>query len=399
MFFLRNIKMKKQWLSNKSQSKIFSTAIVLTVIVSFVSIMIHPAFAMNEDNASGEETDASGESSPSINNDKAESWRHKAPELLAPRPFTLPAVTNYKLPNGLSVQLLPDHRVPFVTVALGIKAGSVLDPPQLLGLAGMTADMLTEGTALRSSKQIADEVDFIGGALHAGADSDNTVLSGSALSQYTPRLLNIMADVLLDATFPEDELKLKKTNLIHELAIKRSEPDFLLDERFSKVVFGSHPYSIVAPLPETVAKLTSEDLRNFYSQYYRSNSAYLVVVGDFDPDQMKALIPKFFGNWRSGKVATEDLSAMPKQQGRSIYLVDRPGSVQSAIKLGNMSIARKDPDYFPFWLLIKSLAVPPTRGCFSIFVNKRVIHMVHIAVLIPAGNQALSVLREKYVPM
>lgn len=283
------------------------------------------------------------------NANKSELWRHKAPELPAPRPFKLAEITSYKLPNGLSVQLLPDRRVPFITVEMGIDAGSTADPPQLLGLANMTAEMLTEGTTAASSKQIADEVDFIGGALDAGADSDHTILSGSALSQYTPRLLDIFAQVLLEPNFPDQELKLKKTNLIQELAIKRSEPDFLVDERFSKVTFGNHPYSVIAPTEKTVEKLTKSDLQHFHSQYYRPNMAYLVIVGDFDLEKMKTLVEaKFAKTWQSKSSSAEKLLATPKQHGRVIYLVDRPDSVQSAIKLGNVSIKKTDPDFFPF---------------------------------------------------
>jgi len=278
-----------------------------------------------------------------------ELFRHHPPALPNPRPFKLAAVTSYTLPNGLSVQLLPDHRVPFVTVDLGINAGSTLDPVPLLGLSSMTADMLTEGTTTRTSKQIADEVDFIGGALGADATHDNVIVSGSALSKYTPKLLDIFADVVLHPNFPDNELKLKKTNLIQELVIKRSEPEFLVEERFNKVTFGNHPYAIVAPTEQTVSAMTVNDLQKFHKQYYIPQIANLVIVGDFDLDSMKSLIYERFGDtWQGSPSLSAYLSAVPKQHGKIIALVDRPGSVQSSIKLGNISIKKTDPDYFPF---------------------------------------------------
>ena len=278
---------------------------------------------------------------------QSEIWRRKAPILPAPRPFKLPKVTAYQLGNGLSVQLVEDHRVPFVSASLGIKVGSALEPPKLLGLAYLTGDMLNQGTATKTSKEIADEVDFIGGALSEATDYDNSLVSGSALSKYADRLMNILGEVVLKPTFPEDELKLKKTNLIEEIAIKRSEPDFLLDERFAKVTFGNHPYAVVSATKETVERIGRQDLVDFHKSHYLPNYAYLVVVGDFDVNKMKELIASRFGDWKAGTMPTLDQPAPPTQHGKKIYLVDRPGSVQSSIKLGNISIKKTDPDYFP----------------------------------------------------
>lgn len=278
---------------------------------------------------------------------QGEIWRKKAPTLPPPRSFKLPSITSYKLPNGLNVQLVEDHRVPFITASLGIKAGSSLEPNNLLGLASMTADMLSEGTKSKTSKQIADEIDFIGGSLSEASDYDNSLVTGAALSKYSDRLLSIMSDVVLHPTFPQDELQLKKTNLIQELAIKRSEPDFLLDERFAKVTFGNHPYSVVAPTKETVEAMGRTDLERFHKDHYLPNDAYLVVVGDFDTNKLKEQISSDFDEWKSGKMPVEDQAAVPVQHGQRIYLVDRPGSVQSSIKLGNISIKKTDPDYFP----------------------------------------------------
>lgn len=283
------------------------------------------------------------------NNAADESFRHKQPNLPSPRPFKLAAITSYTLSNGLSVQLLPDHRVPFITAVLGVNAGSTLDPKDLLGLTGITADMLNEGTNTKTSKQIADEIDFIGGALGAAAGHDNTIINASALSKYSDRLLDILSDVILHPNFPDDELKLKKANLIQELEIKRSEPDFLVDERFSKATFGNHPYSVIAPTKDTVTAITRESLQNFHNKYYLPNRSYLVVVGDFDLEKMKSLIEsKFNEGWQKNEITDISLPATPKAKGQSIYLVDRPESVQSSIKLGNISIKKTDPDYFPF---------------------------------------------------
>lgn len=277
----------------------------------------------------------------------AEAWRKNKPVLPAPRPLQLPAPEVYKLANGLTVELLEDHRVPFVTVQMGIKCGASYEPQEQSGLANITAGMLSEGAGGKTSKQIAEEVDFLGGALGATADADFTMLSGSALSRYTDRLFAVLTDVILHPSFPEDELKLQKTNLIQELVMKRSKPEFLAEERFHKVVFGEHPYAVVAPTAESINRIARPDLERFHKEHYLPNQAVLVVVGDFQSDAVKKLIEKLFAEWQAGQLAKVESAAVPEQHGRKIYLVDRPGSVQSSIKLGNCAIAKNDPDYFP----------------------------------------------------
>lgn len=277
-----------------------------------------------------------------------EAWRKNAPKLPPPREFKMTAATIYKLPNGLTVNLVQDHRFPFVTANIGIKAGSCFESRDKLGLADMTADMLTEGTTSKSSKTIADEIDFIGGGMKASSDYDFSLLSGSALSKYSDRLFDLMADVLLHPSFPEDELKLKKTNLLQELVMKRMEPDFLNEERFSNVVFGNHPYGVVAPTPKTVESLTKKDITDFHSRFFIPNESVLVVVGDFDENKMKEVIKSHFDStWKEGKLPTLSMPETPKQSGRHIFLVNRPDSVQSSIRLGNIAIKKTDPDYFP----------------------------------------------------
>jgi zinc protease len=294
----------------------------------------------------GAETSPSAEASAGAGAAQ-EAWRKKPPELPPPRPFRLPPVATYKLENGLTVQLVEDHRVPFVTVFLGVKAGSAMDPPDLRGLASMTADMLTEGTSTRTSRRIAEEVDFIGGAISGAADYDYSVVSGSALSKYTDKLLDLVSDVVLNPSFPDSELKLKKTNLIQELIVKRSQPGFLKEERFHQVVFGNHPYGVVAPTPESVERMNVEALKDFHARHFLPNEAVLIVVGDFQTPAMKDLISRSFGAWKSGALPVGKLPEVPGLTGRRIYVVDRAGSVQASMKLGNLAIKKKDPDYFP----------------------------------------------------
>lgn len=278
----------------------------------------------------------------------AEGWRKEAPKMPAPKPFNLPKIESYKLANGLEVQLVEDHRFPFLSATLGFRDGSANEPKEMPGLADMTADLLTEGTTTRKSKDIAAEIDFIGGGLGASTDYDYTILSGSALSPYTDRLFDLFSDVLLHPSFPEDELNLKRINQIQELTIRRGSPDFLVEERFNKVLFGEHPYSVVAPTEESLNRITRKDLEAYHKAHYQPNRSVLIVVGDFNQDKMRQLIESKFGEqWKASDVPVAEQPALPSQSGRRIYLVDRPGSVQTAIKVGNVGVKRSDASYFP----------------------------------------------------
>lgn len=277
-----------------------------------------------------------------------EDFRKKAPNLPPPRPFNPPKVESYKLDNGLEVQLVEDHRFPFLSANLGFRTGSSQEPKDKPGIADMTSTLLTEGTDTKKSKDIAGEADFIGGTLKALSDYDYSILSGSCLSAYQSRMFDLLTDVLLHPSFPEDELALQKVNQIQELTMKRSNPDFLMEERFSKVVFGNHPYSIVSPTEADINKLKRDDLKDYWSKHYLPNNAVLIVVGDFNPATIKKDIESHFGTqWKPDTVPVVEEAAMPDQKGRRIYLVDRPGSVQTSIRVGNRAIKRNDKDFFP----------------------------------------------------
>jgi zinc protease len=159
-------------------------------------------------------------------------------------------------------------------------------------------------------------------------------------------MFELMSDVTQHPSFPESELKLAQENTIQQIRAGRANPGFLVNERFQKAVFGDHPYAFVVPDEKSISALTRDDLKGFVAKYYIPNASHLIVVGDFEPDKAFAEIEKAFGNWKSGTVPPDENPAVPTRDKRQIYFVNRPGSIQSAIYIGNVSIARKHPDYF-----------------------------------------------------
>jgi zinc protease len=155
-----------------------------------------------------------------------------------------------------------------------------------------------------------------------------------------------MSDVTEHPSFPVNELKLAQENTIQQIRAARANPNFLVNERFQKAVFGNHPYSFVVPDEKSISALTQQDLKTFVGKYYIPNTSHLIVVGDFEPDKIMPEIEKAFGSWKSGTAPADENPALPVRDKRQIYFINRPGSVQSGIYIGNVAIPRKDKDYF-----------------------------------------------------
>jgi predicted Zn-dependent peptidase len=263
------------------------------------------------------------------------------------RALNLPKITERKLSNGLTVVLAPLPNVPKVTAILTFRsAGAAADREKHPGIAQIAASVANEGTDSRTSLQIKEELRSIGGSLSVGSDSDSTSLTANALSEFSAKLFDLMSDIAQHPSFPENEVKLAKENTIQGIRAGRADPGFLVNERFQKAIFGNHSYSFVVPDEKSIESLTRADLRSFANRYYIPNDAHLIVVGDIDAEKTSAEIEKAFGGWKTGTQIPDQPSQLPSRDKRQIYFVHRPGSIQSAIYIGNVSIPRKDKDYF-----------------------------------------------------
>src|SRR5436305_807756 len=178
--------------------------------------------------------------------------RTKAPPSPPIPTFKLPPVYETKLPNGLSVVLVEDARFPLVTARLNFQAGTKFDPKDLPGMAQSVATLLNEGTKTRTAQQISEETDELGGSLGASAGPDALTVTGSALAENLSKLLSLMADISINATFPQKEVNLYKQNRLQSLQAERSQPTFLAEEKIAQVVYGSSAYAHIAPTAESI---------------------------------------------------------------------------------------------------------------------------------------------------
>ena len=206
---------------------------------------------------------------------QAEAWRRQPPKAGAPRPFTLPAIREIRLENGLTVLFIEDHRSPIVTILVGIPltiapSGDIAELTSQMALAEATAELITEGAGSRTSEEVAREVETLGGRLSSSANDDYAEVSVSVVAENAERMMDLLGDVLLRPAFPENEVALYKRNRIQTVVVERQDPAFLAEEQFDRIVFGSHPYAISAPTPASIEALDREKLVQFYRSNFRT---------------------------------------------------------------------------------------------------------------------------------
>ena len=265
----------------------------------------------------------------------------------------LPKPRQIKLANGLTVLVLEQHKLPTVAFTLWVETGALADPKDLPGLAKATAEMLREGTAHRSSAQLASDVDGLGASLGASADfgADTSTISASGLSESVDRLLELMSDVVLNPTFPPDEFSIYQKRQLAQVEQMRSRSAFLAQERLHQVLYGDFAAAVVTATPQSLKTMSPAQLKDFHDRYYVPNNALLGVVGDVQFDQVVSLIQKHFGAWKSHPVAPPDLGKISPPAASKVTLVDRPDSVQTNILAGEIALRRADPDFIPLTVM------------------------------------------------
>lgn len=295
---------------------------------------------------------------------QTEEFRRRPPEALAPRPIKIPREVETTLGNGLRIAIVEDRRLPLVSFRLVFPAGDAHDPADLPGLLDMLTGLLTEGTESHTSKEIAEEVARMGATLSSGANSDYTTVAASALSSFSDNVLELLAEVALKPSFPEHEVELTRQNTKESLRQQRAQPSFLANEMVSRVVFGEHPYSKIAPTPASLDAITRDDLVRLHGETFLPNHSVLIIVGDVNADELVKRVERLFGGWKEGDAPGSDFPELPRRTSRSAYIIDRPGSAQSNLVIANAGITRTSPDYFPMLLMHTVLGATASSRLF-----------------------------------
>ena len=270
------------------------------------------------------------------------------PAFGADKPLPVPTIVTETLPNGLMVWIVPRPGFPKVDASLVVRGGYAADPRDLPGVSHLMATALKEGTAARTSKQIAEQMQAIGGTIDATNSDDATFISADALATDAATLVEIVADVAQHAAFPKDEVDLVKENALQELKEKASRPEFAVQAAFRTAIYGDHPYHVVAPTEESIEKVTPELLKAEHARRFLPDRALLVVAGAVDAETLKPFIRKVFAGWSNAGQATAATPPSPAaRDARTFVLVNRTGSVQAEIRVGRPTMKATDADFYP----------------------------------------------------
>ena len=274
--------------------------------------------------------------------------RAKQPEPGKTPVLKVPAWTKATLANGAQLIVAPKRDLPLVSVTMNFIGGSYqFETPQKLGVGAMTASMLSEGTTTRSGDELADAQQTLGTRINANVGGEGGSVGFTALSSKLDGALDLMADMLLNPSFPADALERLRAQRLVQLTQAKDQPGAIANNVFSRVVYGDqHPYGRVVT-EQTVKGITRDDVAEFHQAYFQPGRAVITVVGDVDPAAVKASFERAFARWAAaGSRPAFTYPATPALRATSIYLVDKPKSAQSVFALGIPGPARTTPDYF-----------------------------------------------------
>ena len=263
--------------------------------------------------------------------------------------FAFPETTAVTLSNGLHVVHAPMRSIPTVEMSLVVNAGYAADRVGIPGLAKMTAEMLDEGTSERDSLQISDEATRLGARISASASLDTATVNLSALTESLGEALDLFAEVILQPSFPQADLDRLKRLQVAGIRQEMSQPFTVGLRLLPGLIYGSdHAYS--APMTgsgsiESVTSLTRSDIVEFHRKWYRPDNATLVAVGDMPLEVLRPMLEDRFGNWSGqGSLPSLELADVPMPDRRAVYLVDKPGALQSVILAGLPAPPTNNPD-------------------------------------------------------
>ncbi len=274
----------------------------------------------------------------------------QAPKQTPPPPkpakeIRFPAFEEKTLANGLRVVVIEQHETPSLSLQLLFPGGKVHTPEAKAGLADATAALIREGTATRSAQQIAQTIDSVGGELNTVAALEGGFATVRATSDQLDLGLDLLSDVVLRPSFPAEELERWRSQMLSGLQIQQSDPDYIAEAAFQRLVMGGHPYGLPAGTPESVKGLAREDLVAFHKKQYVPNASILAIVGDVKVADAFAKAERFFGGWPKGAVPVIP-PVKPAGGKRQIVIVDKPDAVQTQIRVGQIGLAYRDPDHF-----------------------------------------------------
>jgi len=274
-------------------------------------------------------------------------WRANPPKPGTMKVPNLPSPKQFTLANGLTVLLVEDHKLPVMTAQLALRRGADANPADKPGLASFTAAMLMEGTQQRGSElKLADDIAKTGGSVNAGSSYDASTVTASGLTWRADQMFDLLSDVATHPVFPQEEVDRLRQRRLTALMQQKDEPNTLATKVFYHELYGDKsPYGFIDTGTEAATKATTrDDMMTFYKAGFGPKNAALSVAGDFTSAQLKALAEKYFGGW-TGEATRQAPLKIDSLASRRIVIVDKPGANQSALRIGQVGLARNNPDF------------------------------------------------------
>ena len=276
------------------------------------------------------------------------------PPLLA-RDVKFPDYELRRLDNGLQVVFVSAHEQPVVNVRLLIRAGTATDPTEKPGLAALATQMLDQGTTSRTAQQIANTIDNIGGGLSVGAGSDLSFVNILVMKDSFDLALEMVSDIARNPAYLPEEIDRQRQQLLSGMQVSYDDPAYIAGIVFGRLIYGLHPYGMPNNgTPDSVRQMTRDDLVAFHHAHFIPNNAILAIIGDVTSEEAFDGTKRVFGEWASGDLPTPTLVELPKPT-RRLIIVDKPGAVQTVLRVGHLTPPRSQSDFLAFDVTIKIL--------------------------------------------
>ncbi|MEZ5347408.1 MAG: pitrilysin family protein [Pyrinomonadaceae bacterium] len=265
--------------------------------------------------------------------------RKTVPALDTAPTITFPEIQKAKLRNGLGVVLLERHSAPIVNITLAVDAGSASNTLEKAGAASLALDLMDEGTTSRDAFQISDELDMLGANLSTGNGLDQSFVRLRATSEKLQPALGIMADVVLNPSFPQDQFDIQKKQRLAQIGQEKANANAMAFRVMPKIIYGAdHAYGKPdSGFVSSVESISRQDLSNWHTQWFKPGSSTIVVAGDVTMEKLMPMLEQAFGAWKPGTAPKKQLTTVPKTEGKRIYLINKPGAPQSTILAAHIS--------------------------------------------------------------
>ena len=303
---------------------------------------------------------------------QAPDWpSERPPRPLPAREVKFPAYAVKTLPNGLQVIAVSHHEQPAVSLRLIIRAGAAQDPPKKPGTASLAASLLDQGTTGKSAEQIANAIDSIGGAMGVGAAADLVSITAAVMKNSLDDGMRLISEVARSPAYAPEEIERQRQQMMSAMKVSYEDPDYIAGTVFDRLVYGFHPYGKPdAGTPVSITSLTRDDLVAFHKRWFGANNAVLAIVGDVTHEQAFAAAEKTFGSWGKAEVSAASAGEAPPPT-RRVVVVDRPGAVQTEIRVGNIGLPRKHKDYLALDIALKILGGEGGNRLYRVLRSER----------------------------